>query len=455
MSILDFTFYHGSEIPIKGNKIKANSINVGNRLENPSWSVYMWRNKEYAYSWALFHRMLAEMKSAEISRKDNPGILLDLYTDGFKIAIDPDFYGRIREITLGKKCYVYRIQANIQNVGLGQSESLPEFTSTKDCKIIKRETVTITPELFERKTYIASSSVMNELMHNFGASKDHRVLGLKRDLKSRGLATLLMYGDNQIFPVVKRVRKQLKNQTANVGDDIAIMVDNILKDLGKSNGFENFFHDDDLMEMALEDYMNLDDLLEYTDEASEPSLDNIKYIYAPHGPGEAEVPNSILEYKGKNYRVRVETLIYNDQGMLYIGKRTDTTNKDGVYYDIPGGSVEPGKDLEEQAIAECKEEVRAVIDNVEYSGKWYINKYDPNRLSQWKKDHLWPLGLKYDGAINFIFTGRFKKNYTGYIKKADRDEMFGRMDWEYPDDIPDFRDIHMDALKASKYYSID
>lgn len=55
-----------------------------------------------------------------------------------------------------------------------------------------------------------------------------------------------------------------------------------------------------------------------------------------------------LEYKGKNYRVRVETLIYNDQGMLYIGKRTDTTNKDGVYYDIPGGSVEPGKDLEEQ-----------------------------------------------------------------------------------------------------------
>lgn len=180
----------------------------------------------------------------------------------------------------------------------------------------------------------------------------------------------------------------------------------------------------------------------------EPDLDAIQYIYAPHGPGEKEVPNSILEYNGKKYRVRVETLIYNDQGMLYIGKRSDTPNKDGVYYDIPGGSVEPGKTLEDQAKAESMEEVRAVIDNVKYSGKWYTTEYDPNRLSKWKKEHLWPLGLKYDGAITFIFVGHYKKEYTGYIKKADRDDMVERMDWEYAEDIPDFREIHNDAIRA-------
>ena len=264
-SLLDLTFYHGSEIPINGSKIKANAVNIGNRLEKPSWSVYMWRNKEFAYTWALYRRILVELKNAGISRKDEPQALLDIHAEGFKIAITPKIYGTIRDITIGKKTYVYTIKSDIRNVGLGHSESLPEFTSTEDCTITGRETVLIDEDFFERKTYLATKEMMDRLMHVFGRDKKHRVFDLSEDLETRGLPTLIMYGDNYVFPINKRVNRKLKDGLIKVGDDMSIIVDDILKEMNvlKESSLDTSDENLTMYEITKDNYRDFQSIVDF------------------------------------------------------------------------------------------------------------------------------------------------------------------------------------------------
>jgi ADP-ribose pyrophosphatase YjhB (NUDIX family) len=184
---------------------------------------------------------------------------------------------------------------------------------------------------------------------------------------------------------------------------------------------------------------------EYTAEASTPpevhtdklDLRGMTFIHASHRPDSPPTENSCLMMNGKKYRVRVETLIYNDKGEIYAAKRDKPTSF-GAFYKIPGGSAEPGKTLEQQAIAESQEEVRANVKNIKFTGIWYINEFDDSDNSRLGVDTVsWlkKVGLKYDGFITVLFVAKYAGKFNGHIKKVDQVDWIKDVKFHDPKDL--------------------
>lgn len=167
-------------------------------------------------------------------------------------------------------------------------------------------------------------------------------------------------------------------------------------------------------------------------------MSGIYYIYDKHG-----IANAAQDRGGKQYRVRVETLIVKD-GKVYLYK-TGKLNQYGRYYKIPGGGVEPGLSLAESAKKECKEECRMIVGNMKRAGE-YITEY--KQIPEWHKEILWPLGLKYSGAITYVFIAQYKKPFVGYIRKQDIEPGMVQGGKWYDLDDYDLSDIHRKALST-------
>ena len=146
------------------------------------------------------------------------------------------------------------------------------------------------------------------------------------------------------------------------------------------------------------------------------------------------IENGVFEINGEQYRVRVETLVKREKEdgtpTIFFEKKEKPTHY-GTMYKLPGGSVEPDRTLSEQAEAECNEEVLCKVKNLHYTGKYYIVKYDPKDIPAWHKEKLWPLGLKYVGAITFVFTAEYDGPYRKKVEDEDKDPLAKQGDW-YP-----------------------
>ena len=174
--------------------------------------------------------------------------------------------------------------------------------------------------------------------------------------------------------------------------------------------------------------------------------EDIQYINGTNG-----VSNSYIDYKGKHYRVRVETLVIND-GKVYLQK-SDTINKYGTKYKIPGGSAEAKCDLITQASNECKEESKLNVKNIYYTGKYYLTNYKLGTEPSYQINYLWPLGFKYAGSLTYIYIAEYNGHYNGYIRKADRDDLYKYGKFYDPKDVkwlPEHKQALEDYFKSHK-----
>lgn len=157
-----------------------------------------------------------------------------------------------------------------------------------------------------------------------------------------------------------------------------------------------------------------------------------------------EVPNGAYKIDGQYYRVRVETIVkreINETPHVFFEKKDKPTHY-GTMYKLPGGSVEPNKNLQEQAESEVNEEILCKVKNIRYTGKHYIVKYDPKDIPEWHKRILWPMGLKYVGAITFVFTAEYDGPYRKKVEDVDKDSLAQKGKW-YP--IWDFEELKSDV----------
>lgn len=124
--------------------------------------------------------------------------------------------------------------------------------------------------------------------------------------------------------------------------------------------------------------------------------------------------NSIVEvdgYPNKVFRKRVEVLILDDYGNVYL-------NKKGNKYRIPGGSTE--KDTEDiiQVQNEAKEEARICIKDVKKTGLQYVHVFTKEQSAdKWFKD----LPVRWDGTFTEVYTAKYDKKYTGKVDILDQD----------------------------------
>ena len=153
--------------------------------------------------------------------------------------------------------------------------------------------------------------------------------------------------------------------------------------------------------------------------------------------------NAYTVINGVKYRVRVETLILDKNNYVYAQKK-DKMNQYGVYYKIPGGSVEPNLSFIEQAHAEVEEEARINPKNIRDSGIVYIQSYNGN-YPEWQKKVLWPLDCKCEGSVVMVFVAREGEKYTGYIKDEDKDSLYMYAKFYDAREL-DLRKSHKDAI---------
>ena len=147
-------FYHAS--PDKFDKyLIANSFNMGNNFNDPSWSVFLFKNKEYpiAYgvSFTVFN-LAKKIYGKEFAKEHG---MKSFYTKGtnYKFTVISNEYANELRDALDKykpSFYVYTVKPNLNELTFGHNKRLPEYTSNKDLEITHTEKIVVTPEMFDK-----------------------------------------------------------------------------------------------------------------------------------------------------------------------------------------------------------------------------------------------------------------------------------------------------------------
>ena len=119
--------------------------------------------------------------------------------------------------------------------------------------------------------------------------------------------------------------------------------------------------------------------------------------------------NSYILHKGKRYRYRVETIVFNEKNQIFAHLK-------GTECRLPGGSTEKDKDPMEQAECEVNEEARFKIKNIKDSGVSYRKMLTGHRPKYMSK-----LPFTYDGYYTKIYIAEYDGPYKQFVAEKDRD----------------------------------
>jgi len=131
------------------------------------------------------------------------------------------------------------------------------------------------------------------------------------------------------------------------------------------------------------------------------------------------------------YRPCVGVMLVNAEGKAFVGKRID--NKEGDWWQMPQGGVDPGEELEPAALRELGEEVGVGADHVEVVGKLPDELfYDLPPELQGK---LWK--GKYKGQRQSWFLVRFTGTDAEIVLDRHHDPEFCEWKWVDPELLPE------------------
>ena len=131
------------------------------------------------------------------------------------------------------------------------------------------------------------------------------------------------------------------------------------------------------------------------------------------------------------YRPCVGVMLVNAEGKAFVGKRID--NKEGDWWQMPQGGVDPGEDLADAALRELAEETGITADQVSLIGRLpEAMRYDlPEELI----GTLW--NGQYRGQEQVWFLARFAGNDDDLDLEAHDTPEFCEYRWVDPEDLPE------------------
>lgn len=131
------------------------------------------------------------------------------------------------------------------------------------------------------------------------------------------------------------------------------------------------------------------------------------------------------------YRPCVGVMLVNADGKAFVGRRID--NKEGDWWQMPQGGVDPGEDLADAALRELAEETGVAADKVSLIGRLdEPMRYDlPEELI----GKLW--GGKYRGQEQVWFLARFSGSDDDLDLEAHEVPEFCEYRWVDPEDLPE------------------
>ena len=131
------------------------------------------------------------------------------------------------------------------------------------------------------------------------------------------------------------------------------------------------------------------------------------------------------------YRPCVGVMLVNNDGKAFVGRRID--NKEGDWWQMPQGGVDPGEDLKDAALRELGEETGAKAEHVDIIRQMAEPiRYDlpPELIGK-----LW--GGKYRGQEQVWYLARFKGGDCDIDLEAHDPPEFCEWQWLDPEQLPE------------------
>jgi ADP-ribose pyrophosphatase YjhB (NUDIX family)/RimJ/RimL family protein N-acetyltransferase len=210
--MLDMTFYHGS--PYKFDVLKPTGVNIGNKIEKPKWSLFLWRSKDIAISWAMFmiikkniFRLGKHIYTLDENGNREYFIFLNTNKD-FHMVLREDMYDEIKKISIGLKCYVYTVSTKFYKVGLGNEISKPEFTVDEEIVPDKIEEITITKNMFDKYVTKVDRKTCKYL------------LSIMNKNNARSIFKYLYHDNDEIMEKYRYIYNKIKTGEIKPGDDL-------------------------------------------------------------------------------------------------------------------------------------------------------------------------------------------------------------------------------------------
>lgn len=200
--------YHGSTYDI--DVFHPMSLDLGNGKEKPGWSTFCFRNPDYARNFAL-------MRLIQKKCGDKPETKCGWDLKERRPYVYNKVLNEIRKSVIGEKFYVYKIDAENLELGLGNDVRFAEVTFRED---------NVKP--VDRETYYVDINLLNDIVKVIDVEpKKYEKSQMDTKNFDRGWLACMINRDYSGDSAVAKLTKAVSDGKLKPGDDVeAYMTDN-------------------------------------------------------------------------------------------------------------------------------------------------------------------------------------------------------------------------------------